>query len=326
MLQIERARDADIGHRAEPADQHEHHQSPHHREPAEPLVAIGDRVVELEVSRHGDHRRHGLRGRETEPRAAPGEQHDEIDEHADGAHDGEGDEAERQDGARRLVEQQAGELQQHEHVELALAAHAGLEAHRHLAHPQAARRREHEIDQDLEALRREARGEPLEERARQGEEPAHRVGEPHRQHRLRHPRAEIGDAVPPRRGEPFRIAPGEMAASHHEIGLPVAQDAQHLGQPGLVVLEVPVDHRDEGGARRRAPPRSPRRQARAVPRAGCSARAHRGRRWRAPPRPCRPGCRRPRTPPPTRCPRARPRAGPRAGPRCRARCSRGRSP
>ncbi len=75
-----------------------------------------------------------------------------MHQHAERADQREGDEAQRQQAAEHLVQQQAGELRQHQRVELALAGDALVEHDGDLDHPQRRGRAEHEVEQDLEAL------------------------------------------------------------------------------------------------------------------------------------------------------------------------------
>ena len=104
-----------------------------------------------------------------------------------------------------------------------------------------------DIEQDLEALRRELRRQLLEAIAADHEEAAHGIGDLDPQHALGHfggERAGAG-ALPV---EAVGAAAFDVAAADHEIGLAALQQRQHLRQLGLVMLQVGVDHRGAGRA------------------------------------------------------------------------------
>ena len=63
----------------------------------------------------------------------------------------------------------------------------------------------------------------LEQRARQHEEAAHRIGEPHRQEALRQPDAAVRQRVAPAAGEPGAVAALDVAAADREVGRAAAQ-------------------------------------------------------------------------------------------------------
>ena len=75
------------------------------------LIAIGDQVVELEIEHHRDHRGDRLFGLEPQHRGlvkqAEGEQ---MNHDTKRANQGEGEEAQRQQAAKDLIQQQAAEL------------------------------------------------------------------------------------------------------------------------------------------------------------------------------------------------------------------------
>ena len=140
-----------------------------------------------------------------------------MHEHAEHADEGERDEPKGHVAAARLVDQQAGELRQHEHVELALAGDTREEFHRNFGNTHALRRGQHQIEQDLEPLAGQFRCKRLEQFAPQSEKAAHRVGEPHRKHCLRHPDTGIRDTVPPCAREAGIVAALDMAAPDGDI-------------------------------------------------------------------------------------------------------------
>ena len=98
--------------------------------------------------------------------------------------------------AEDLVQQQPGELRQHQRIQLALAGHARAEPRRDFRARAAARAllstRSSRI---LKPWPVRPACQLLEQRARQHEEAAHRVGQPHRQERLRQPDATVRQRV-----------------------------------------------------------------------------------------------------------------------------------
>ena len=168
-----------------------------------------------------------------------------MHQHAERADQSEGDEAQRQQAAEYLVEQQAGELRQHQCVELALAGDALVEHEREFDDPQRSGRAECQVEQDLEALTGEVAGQLLEQGARQHEEAAHRVGEPYRQECLRQADPAVRQQMAPAAGESGIVAALDVAAADGEVIFAGLQRRQHVGQAGLVVLQVAVHHGHE---------------------------------------------------------------------------------
>eukprot|EP01035_Chromulina_nebulosa_P048286 gene48286-65505_t len=84
LLVIDRERHADIGEQADAADQIEQQQAAQNAEPLEPLVAVGEEIVEQEVAGHRQQRAAGLRLRERqvedfERNEQRGEMHEQAD-------------------------------------------------------------------------------------------------------------------------------------------------------------------------------------------------------------------------------------------------------
>ena len=119
--------------------------------------------------------------------------------------------------AEHLVEQQAGELDQHQRVHLALARGAFAEPGGHLQHPQRRGAAQHEVQQDLEALAVQVAREVLEQRARQHEEAAHRVRQADRQEGLRQPDPAIGQHMPAAARQAGAVAALDVAAGDGEV-------------------------------------------------------------------------------------------------------------
>ena len=145
---------------------------------------------------------------------------------------------------------------------------AGLEDVRHLANPERLGRRRKDVEENLEALVRKPRRELVDDIAADREEAAHRVGE----RRLEQPSARTRWRRGSRRAGPGSARPVvgrvDVAARHHHIGLPGAEDREHLPEAGLVVLQVGVDQRDDRARSSPACLRARRRQARGGGRGG----------------------------------------------------------
>ena len=104
-------------------------------------------------------------------------------------------------------------------------------------------RTERQVEQDLEPLAGEPGRQRLEQRARQHEEAAHGIGEPHRQEELRQSDAAIRQHMAPATGEAGVVGARHVPAADGDVVLAAPQCRQHVGQLRLVVLEVAVDHR-----------------------------------------------------------------------------------
>ena len=116
-----------------------------------------------------------------------------------------------------------------------------------LAHRQAARRGEQDVEQDLEALAGHVRRHRLEQRPAQHEIAAHRIGQLRAQHPAGQGDAGVGQSEPPPVRKPRSVASRGKAAGDHDVGAGLLQQRQHLRQPGLVVLQVAVDDGDDVG-------------------------------------------------------------------------------
>src|SRR5438105_14755597 len=93
-----------------------------------------------------------------------------------------------------------------------------------------------DIEQDLEALRRELRRQLLEAIAADHEEAAHGIGNADAEHApgdLGRERAGAGALFV----ETLRAAPLDISAADHKLSLPALQERQHLRQLRLVVLQ-----------------------------------------------------------------------------------------
>ena len=115
--------------------------------------------------------------------------------------------------------------------------------------PQRATRGGDDVEQDLESLRGELRRELLEAIAADHEEAAHRIGDSDPQHALCHfggKRTGAG-ALPV---ETVGAAALDIAAADHKVEVTGLQQCQHPGELGFVMLQVGVDHRGIGRARR----------------------------------------------------------------------------
>ena len=115
-------------------------------------------------------------------------------------------------------------------------------------HAQIAPRGGDEIEQDLETLRRELRGQFFEAVAPDHEKAAHGIGDPDPQHALCYFSCDRAGA----RAlliETLGAAAFDVTAAHHEVGSADIQQAEHFRQLGLVMLQVGIDHGGARGAR-----------------------------------------------------------------------------
>ncbi|GCC47364.1 hypothetical protein chiPu_0031656, partial [Chiloscyllium punctatum] len=174
----DRERDADIGEQADAADQIEQQQAAQDANTLQPLVAVGQEIVEDEVAGHRHDRTGGLGLREWRlEQFQRDEQHREMHQQAEPADRGEQDEAQRDQVVGQFRQHEAEEVERNHRVELALAMLAGAESVGNLDGAQLALRRRDDVEQDLEALGRELRRELLEAVPADHEEAAHGIGD-----------------------------------------------------------------------------------------------------------------------------------------------------
>ena len=158
-------------------------------------------------------------------------EHDEMDDEADAADQREQHEAGRQHAAARVVGDEAEEIEADERrkfrfARLPLAEHIGR-----LDDLQLAGRGEDEVDEDLEAVRRQTRREPGDDLAPRHEEAAHRVGDVDAGDAAKEPGAEIAELLARRREAAGRRfvgdarADGEVAFARGERRVHFRQDA-----------------------------------------------------------------------------------------------------
>ena len=165
--------------------------------------------------------------------------------------------------ADQLVEQQHAVVPGDLRVELALAGDAFAEGEGQLPKPQRARARGEQVDQDLEAHRRQLPHAAHERIAPDREESAHRVAQRGRHHQMTDPGGEPADRDPVR-PEGAKPAALDIAAAHHHIDRLALQREQHGRQQALVVLQVAVHHRQIGRTAREHAFDAGRRQAAAA--------------------------------------------------------------
>ena len=129
-----------------------------------------------------------------------------------------------------------------------LARHPRPEDIRDFDGLQPAARREHDIDQDLEALGRKTRRQSRDRLALEHEEAAHGIADGRPGDLAKEPGAELAQLLARRRQADRGIGVGD-ARSDREIAAPLDESGVHLRQDGFVMLKIAVDHRDEIGAR-----------------------------------------------------------------------------
>ena len=174
-------------------------------------------------------------------------QNQQMNAHAQRAHHAEEHKAHIHQVAEVLVDQQLEVLQADHDVELAFAVLALPKAVRHFADAQARIRREHDVEQNLEADRRKPVRKPLEGREAHHEKSAHGIGERVLGAHQAQPLAQLAQLHAPA-CELAHAAAGDVARAHHQVEILFAHAAQHLGQHAFVVLQVRIHH---GHIRRR---------------------------------------------------------------------------
>ena len=194
--------------------------------------------------------------------------------HAERADQREGDEAQRQQPAEHLVQQQPGELRQHQRVQLALAGDAFVEMARDFDHPQWRRRTQRQVEQDLEALARSGCRASCSNSGR-GSMKKPLIGSLSRTGRneLCQPDAAHPTGCAPATGQPGRVAALDVAAADGKVVLAAAAARR----------ACPAAWSRRAAGRRRSPRRSvPRTTARprSPPRPGRGGRSRRMQRTR----------------------------------------------
>jgi hypothetical protein len=234
---------AHVGERPDAAGRHEARQAAKPRPAAETPIAVGEDVVDGEVEYHRNARRgrlgdgeRGRTGREEK------REHCHVHEHACAAHQREGDKAHRHPAADGLVEQQHRVFPRDLAVELALAVAAVAEGVAHLGEAQRPGAGGEQVDQDLEAERRELAHGIHERCAGHHEVSAHRIAEFRRHEPPGQARGQTADPRPS--GIPAAEAPpARMAAADNDVESLLFQAREHFRQNRLVVLQVGVHHR-----------------------------------------------------------------------------------
>ena len=148
--------------------------------------------------------------------------------------------------AHHLVEKQDRKFQNHQGVELAFAELARAHAIGQLAIGHLAVHRQEEVQKDLEALAGKVLHGTLQECPLEHEKTAHRVGEFGLGQPVGNTGGKAADGDPGRR-QVAGAALGHVAAVRNQLDVAFLQEFQHRREPGLVVLHIRVDHRDEGG-------------------------------------------------------------------------------
>ncbi len=246
MRAVDPRGDTHIGNRADAAHHVERHEADHHRETLEALVAIGELVVEEEVPGHGGEGGDRLRPVEGHREGERLVQREEMHGKTRRADEGEQDEADGNAIAGELGKQQAQVFEHHHVVELALAVLAGAEHERQLDDFERAAARCQNVEQDLEAARRELGRERLEGGPVDHEEAAHGVGQRDAEQALREQGrgraaalAHAGEAL-------LGAAALDEARADGEIG-PGFDLLQHRRQQFFVVLQIAVHDGDGAG-------------------------------------------------------------------------------
>ena len=161
---------------------------------------------------------------------------------------GQSDQAEQQEAdgdgvVGQLRHQQRGEIERDLGVDLALAVQTFAKHEWQFGDPQAAMRRRHDVEQDLEPLRRQPRRQRLEAVAPHHEEAAHRVAEIDAEEASRE-RARPAARAFTVGGQARGGTAGEISAGDDEIDVASAQAVEHGDEQCLVVLQVGVHHGD----------------------------------------------------------------------------------
>ena len=151
--------------------------------------------------------------------------------------------------ADAFVDQQQRVVAHHAGVQLAFAGHPGAELERQFDDAGRCRQGGDDVEQDLEADRRQVAQRFVKHLPPQHEETAHRVRHFGFQHHLAEFGGEVGHAGAP--GVPLTdAAAGHVAAADGDIGAWLAifalQRCQHARQHGFVVLHVAVHRRHIG--------------------------------------------------------------------------------
>ena len=235
--------DADIRHRTQTAGRHEREQSGHPPAPAQAPVPIRQQVVQPEVEDHRDDGRDRLCVREPDLCGAKRGEHGHVDEHAGTADQREGEEADRNVSADRLLRQQHPEVPDHQAVELALAVQALPERIGDFRHAQDRGRRGDDVEQNLEALPGQPAHARVERVCPDHEEPTHRIADllpAHDAAQARgHSTHESPRLVPLADRAALRIAGGD-----HQLRPLDLQGSQHCRDPAFVVLQIGVHHHE----------------------------------------------------------------------------------
>ena len=176
-------------------------------------------------------------------------QHQQMDDQADRADRGEQHEADRQQPAGRVMGDEAEEVEPDQRRQLRFAGLARPEHIGDLDDLQPPAGRQHDVDQDLEPVRRQARRKLRDRLAADHEEAAHRIADRHSRQQAEEPRAELAELLARRRQAARRGLVGDPRADR-QLALARDQRGVHLRQDLFVVLQVAVDHRDVVGARR----------------------------------------------------------------------------
>ena len=186
MRFVQHIGDTDIGYSTDAADHDEQQQTTPKSRAAQPLVAIGDGIIQFEVEDHCDDRRDGLFDLEPQPgRLAQAGEDEQMYQHPDRPDQTERNEAQRQQSAANFIEQQPAELNHHQQVQLALARNTFAKGRRNFLDPKRCRGGQDQIEEDLKPLPVQPVRQFLEQWTRQHEKAAHGIGQLNRQEDLR---------------------------------------------------------------------------------------------------------------------------------------------
>ena len=247
---VKPGRDIDVGERAEAASEREGCEASKRAQAAKAVGPIGDLVVKNEIARHGDQgcdklRCSEIRGSGPEPERS---QRRNVDDKANRAHEREQHEPDRQQAAARVVGDKAKKIEADQWRQFRFAGDSLAKAVWRLDDLQLVACAQDDVDQDLEAVRRQPRREASDDVTADHEKPAHRIRDLRAHGPAKEPGAEIAEP-PARRRQAAAFGLDADPRADRKVPLAPRQRSVHIGKDRFVMLKIAVDDRHEVGAR-----------------------------------------------------------------------------